>query len=80
MLFFGRGVEPVGDVAFGDEQGVAGADRVAVPQAQDQVGFEEGLVGVGMAEGAGHGKYGLRLTVSGFRVSGFGFRVSGFGD
>ena len=38
--------------SFGDEQGMAGSDRVAVPQAQDQVGFEEYLGRVGMAEGA----------------------------
>ena len=54
LLFFGRGVEPVGDMPAWDQQGVAGADRVAVPQAQGQVGFEEDLVGVGMAEWAGH--------------------------
>ena len=52
VLFFGRSIEPVGDVAFGDEQSVAGADRVFVPQTKDQVGFEEDLGGVGVAEGA----------------------------
>lgn len=55
LLFFRGGFEPVGNVAAGNQQRVAGADWVFVPQAQDQVGLEENLVGVRGAEWAGHG-------------------------
>ena len=52
---------------------VAGIDGVFVPQAQDQVGFEEGLGGSGVAEGAGH-RFGSRKSEVGSRNKDVGMR------
>ena len=45
-------IKPVRDVSAWDQKRVAGADRVAVPQADHELGLVEYELGVGGAEGA----------------------------
>ncbi len=52
LLFFRRGVEPAGDVPARDQKRMAGADRVLVPEADDQVGFVEDDIRVRATEWA----------------------------
>ena len=75
LLFFFGGFEPFGDVAAGDEQGVAGTDRVLVPEADDQFGFVEDDVRVRVTEGASRvhgGDVSNPKTGSGFRGTAIG--------
>ena len=52
-LLLGGGVEPGGDVAAGDEKGVAVAHGEGVPEGEDGGALVEDALGVGSAEGAG---------------------------
>ena len=48
-----RGIEEARDVALRDEKRVAGSDREAVPQAEDELARMEDAAGVGVAERTG---------------------------
>ena len=62
---FVRGcVEPGGDVAAGDDEGVAVGDGKPVPETQDEVVLVEDSVSGRIVEGAVHAFPGLRLPPS----------------
>src|SRR6056297_1568405 len=71
-------IKPARDVSARDQQCVAGADRVAVPQADDELGLVEKELRVRAAEGAVgfHGQI-LSAKTSGSAPGGISYRNSG---
>src|SRR6056297_2186703 len=71
-------IKPARDVSARDQQCVAGADRVAVPPADDELGLVEKELLVGGAEGAAgfHGQI-LSARTRGSAPGGISYRNSG---
>ena len=63
-VLFARGVEPASDVAGRDEEGVAFADGVGVPDAEDIGASVEDTRGIEIAEGAGLFGHSARWWIS----------------